>query len=421
MRYHNKQTHTLKTYIHRISRLALAFTFAVLSVNLSGALSSTTYAADPDPNPSLVQTCGLDIALVVDKSSSIGEPDRVLIRQALAEFVTTMSSSPTQFSVTHFGTDANLVQGFTADSALTIAAINSLPPPPGFFDPMETTNWEAGINTGQATFASATGNPDILLLLTDGDPTISSAGPYDWFQPNAHLDPAIVAANAAKASGTRVVAVGIGSSVDVTVSRLQAISGTNVDTGDATTSDVITTDFDQLAVQLADFANQTCGNAINIVQKIDLDGNPATTNDQTNAADWAFDVRRSDNSLVQSTVTQASPLGTVPSVKVTPTGGYSVTQTAKAGYQLVSVSCTGGTNNGAQNGNAISGIALAANNIVTCTFISTPSIIPGAPSTGLPRASVYAPMQLIALSIGGLVVCAVAVAFTFRRGRPYRK
>ena len=69
----------------------------------------------------------------------------------------------------------------------------------------------------------------MIVIFTDGDPTASSAGPSDTSQPNVHLAPAVVAANAAKTSSSsdpiRIVAVGVASASEA---RLIAISGPTV-------------------------------------------------------------------------------------------------------------------------------------------------------------------------------------------------
>jgi hypothetical protein len=177
----------------------------------------------------------------------------------------------------------------------------------------------------------------------------------------------VVAANTIKNGGTRILALGIGLGGDAgSVSRLKQISGPSADTGSVLTSDVITTSFDTLAQALATFATQTCGGTITTQKLIDADGNPQTTNDQTPAAGWTFDINGGSNPA--PTVTDNK--GLTPAVKVDAGSGYSVNETAQSGYSIIAASCNGAASNGTWNGSAVSGMQIAANNVVRCTFVN---------------------------------------------------
>lgn len=319
-----------------------------------------TEPVQPVANPSLATSCGLDIAIVMDNSQSITTAQRTQMKTALTAFTSALSGTPTEFSVVRFGDSSSIIQNFTSNISLVNTAINSMPANPTG----QYTNWEAGLNSAYSTFSSdRSAVPDLVLFATDGDPTASSAGSNDTNQPNAHLEPAVISANTIKTSGIRMLALGIGSP---TVSRLQAISGPLVDTGDVLTSDVITSNFATLAEDLAEFAEQTCGGTITTTKLIDADGKLNTTNDRTPAADWVFDINGGSNPAATTTNAQ----GLTPAVKVDAGSGYSVNETQQQGYTLLDASCTGATANGTQDGNAVTGIQIAANNIVSCTFIN---------------------------------------------------
>lgn len=333
---------------------------ATTSVDLLQVRVHYTVPVAVTANPVLSSSCGLDIALVLDNSTSIDDGEMTQMKTAVKSFTNALNGTPTEFSLTRFATSATVMEGFTSNVATINTAIDTIPTGGGF------TNWEDGLTKAQSTLPNRS-NPNLVIFATDGDPTTSNTvGGTDTGQPNAHLDPAIVAANSIKAGGTRVLALGIGlggGSVD----RLKAISGPNADTGNVLTSDVISSNFNTLAADLAAFAQQTCGGTITTKKVIDADGNLDTTNDRTPASNWSFDVNGSPSDPA-ATVTDAS--GFTPAVAVSP-GTYSVNETQKAGYSLLSASCTGAGNNGSTSGNAVTGVQVAANNIVTCTFINT--------------------------------------------------
>ena len=309
------------------------------------------------PNPALSQACGLDIALVLDNSTSISSTEMIAMKNAMTAFVNALDGTPTEFSVSRFATSGAVLQTFTDDTAAVNAAINSVPVGGGF------TNWEDGLDKAQSTLSNRV-NPDLVVFASDGDPTTSTTvGGTDTNQPNAHLEPAVVEANSIKNSGARVLAIGIG---DPTVSRLSAISGPNVNTGNVLTSDVITTDFASLAADLAEFATQTCGGTVTIEKLIDADGNLQTTNDQTPAQGWQFNA--TGNGLDTSATTDSN--GMTQAVEVQPGAGYNLTEVAQPGFGLLQATCQGATGHGDPNANGVAGLNIQANDIVSCTFIN---------------------------------------------------
>lgn len=336
----------------------------------------------PVANPDLSQACGLDIALVLDNSQSITAAQRTQMKSAMTAFTDALNGTPTQFSVTVFGNSSSTTQAFTSNVASVNTAINNLPANPTG----EYTNWQAGINSAQTSFSGGTSNPNLMIFATDGDPTASTAGsngPVDETGYTLHLPPAITAANAAKTAGTRMLALGIGSP---TVSRLQAISGPSVNTGSVITSDVITTNFSQLAAQLAAFAEETCGGTITTTKLIDHDSNPDTA--PIKGEGWNFDVAG------ESEVTNSE--GKTSAVAVDP-GSYSVTETVKPGYEIVSASCkdSADTNLGQFNSatKSVEGINVSNSSIVSCEFLNRPTtstlivnkVVVGGPSENKPE------------------------------------
>ena len=308
----------------------------------------TAYVPPTVDNPSLpTSCCGLDIALVIDNSYSIDSSELTQMKNAVKAFVNALSGTPTQFSVTKFATTATVVQGFTADTANVISAIDSINVPTSIV----YTNWEDGFVKAQSTFDPRT-NPNLIIFASDGNPNRIGTSGTSAEEPQA-VAAAQVVANAIKTSGTRILAIGIGSDLDS--ANLQAISGTDVNTGNILTSDVITTNFSGLATQLADFANTTCGGTLTVRKVITGQTSPTLSG-------WNFAV----NSQTYATDAQ----GYTSAVPVT-AGTYSVTETLKTGYTLSNAVCTGATgNNGTYDSvnKKVSGIQIDNGDIVSCTF-----------------------------------------------------
>lgn len=367
MQHTNTNQNREASVVSRIKNGVLAASFLALQIIspiatiMIAANPSLARAAQAGPvaNPALSQSCGLDIALVIDNSTSISNSEMNQMKNALTSFTNALSGTPTEFSVTRFATTATVIQPFTSNVGNVNTAINGVPTNGGY------TNWQDGLIKASSTLPNRV-NPNLIIFASDGDPTTSNGGGVDTDQPNAHLAPAVTQADAIKTAGTRILALGIG---NPTVSRLQAISGPLVNTGNVTTSDVITSNFSTLAADLATFANQTCGGTITTTKLIDVDGNLNTTGDQTVASGWTFDINGSPSDPA-ATVTDAN--GKTPAVKVND-GTYSINETQQAGYSLLSAGCTGAANNGSKQGNAVTNVTVGTNNIISCTFINTPT------------------------------------------------
>src|SRR5690606_11157118 len=95
--------------------------------------------------------------------------------------------------------------------------------PGGTSSNIQYTNWDRGL---QQVVESGY-QYDLVVVITDGNPTrsLSSAqgsGSQTRFR---ELEPAIFAANAIKATGARVIAVGVGDGVSGNPANLRAVSG----------------------------------------------------------------------------------------------------------------------------------------------------------------------------------------------------
>ena len=317
-------------------------------------------------NPPMPESCGVDMVLVIDTSTSIVAADRVKMKAAFSSFVdSVLPATPAKIAVVSFNTTATVNLKFSTDPATIKSAINAI-------GGSGYTNWEAALALAQIQFPSD-GKPHLIVFTSDGDPTTSdTGGPVVTTQPNNHLNPAIIKANAAWTAGTRIITLGVGASVNV--KNLIAISSAD--------ASYTATSFSTLSATLQDLVTKLCGGKIIITNYIDLDGNPATTNDQTLGGGWNFTVAGTN------TVTDPVTGMTQPISIVGKSGPFDVLMVSKPGYVSVYVSCVNTTKNNEPVGTStvmdiINGINVTTDDIISCVFYNKP----GLPPTGTLTAS----------------------------------
>ena len=308
-------------------------------------------------NPPLGQSCGLDIALVVDSSGSINNTELGQMKTAFNSFVSVfLPETPTQFSVTEFDNTATIRQAFTTNESLINTAINSAVSG-------GATNWQDGLLKAKSTFDPRPSVPNLVIFASDGEPNkyysnVSNplnptglTGPGNGFN-QAALNAAITQADIIKNAGTRIITLGIG------------VSGSNADHLKAISSaDAYynTADFGTLAITLQQLATELCGGHLTVTKRI---GTPDSSTPA--AAGWTFDITPGHNG--QTT----DGNGQTAAVDLT-NGTYNVTEVGMvSGYSFGSASCTGATNNGTTSQNGVSGIQITTNNIVSCVFYNSP-------------------------------------------------
>lgn len=169
--------------------LVLIATCAALLPACSLPLSTHVLTPASSPNPPWPQQCPLRIALVVDVSDSMS-PQLDAVEQAVGELVEALGAEaldgvPNEVAVVIFGSGADVAVPMTNVSDDDIRGqVSDLGTTRG------STNWEAALTAAHGL------KPDVVILLTDGEPD--------------SLGPAVDAANALKNDGTRVVGLGIG-------------------------------------------------------------------------------------------------------------------------------------------------------------------------------------------------------------------
>jgi uncharacterized repeat protein (TIGR01451 family) len=296
-------------------------------------------------NPTLSQSCGLDIALVFDGSGSIGDTAYDQMQSAFVDFVNAfLPGTPTEMGIVEFASGSVLRQGFTNNKTTLINEINENRVQPGG----QSTNWKDGLLTAHNIFPNRA-NPDLIVLASDGNPN----KPND----STALSDAVTQANHIKTDGIRIITIGIGNQLNP--DNLKAISSADA---------YYSSDFDELANTMAQLADELCGRTVTVTKLIDADGDLLTTNDRTAAQGWEFNIGGQSGKITDSS-------GKTPAVTLATGSNYNVTETVKSDYGLISANCTGADDNGTQDlqNSKISGIHIADGNIVSCTFINTRS------------------------------------------------
>jgi uncharacterized protein YegL len=203
-------------------------------------------------NPELDESCGIDIVLVLDSSGSIDGSELISMKNAFISFVNAlMPSTPTQMSVTDFDNTATVIQTFTSDKNLVIAAINT--PTSG-----GCTNWEDGLIKARSTFDPRVDKPDLVIFASDGNPNTIVGGSGCGASEADAVAAAVVAADAIKADGIRIITLGIGGDLDA--ANLIAISSADA---------YYDSDFDTLADTLAGIAGELCGGTVTVRKYVD--------------------------------------------------------------------------------------------------------------------------------------------------------
>ena len=302
------------------------------------------------PNPTLSQACGLDIALVIDNSTSIDNGELSQMKSAMTGFTDALAGTPTEFSVTKFSRTGSVAQLFTANITDVNNAIDGIPNNVPTSDTIGT-NWQDGLTDAQSTLPNRS-NPNLVIFASDGNPNRTGASGTSVTEAQAVSD-AVTVANSIKTSGARIIVLGIGD--ELNVNNLKTISGSNV--GTDLSADVITGDFSTLASILAAFASETCGGTITANKFIDNLNTPAGTG-------WTFNIAGQGKSTDDNGQTAAVEVNA---------GIYSVTETGLvSGYSFSSAVCQtqAGTPVGYATTNGVRSISVGNSDIISCNFIN---------------------------------------------------
>ncbi|MFN8473800.1 MAG: VWA domain-containing protein [Anaerolineae bacterium] len=142
-----------------------------------------------------------DVLLALDRSGSMAGTKLAAAKDAAKGFVDRMDTTTDQVGLVSFGSSPNLDVALTSSVGPVRAAIDGLVAG-------GSTDMAGAINAAQAELVSGrhrTTNQPIIVLMSDG-------------RPDSSVD-ARTAATAAKAAGTRIFTIGLGSDVDSTLMR----------------------------------------------------------------------------------------------------------------------------------------------------------------------------------------------------------
>ncbi|MEK7102129.1 MAG: vWA domain-containing protein, partial [Patescibacteria group bacterium] len=305
-------------------------------------------------NPPLAQSCGLEMTLVIDSSGSINTTELATMKTAFNAFIDAfLPGTPTEMAVVEFDSTAAVTQGFTDDTTLLHSAINAA-------SSGGNTNWDDALSDAHGLFPNRIDKPDVIVFASDGNPTASDG-------PLSHLEDAIVEANAVKADGIHIIALGIGSDLDV--DSLYALS---------TPDSVITSAFDTLAADLAALAEELCGGTITVHKVVDADGDLNTTGDQTDGTDWTFSANADSPDFATPASGDTDGDGLINfdiDLGDDDTATVDIAETPEAGYALLDASCTDQEQQavGSTGVNAVHDITLGKADIVSCVFYNVPA------------------------------------------------
>ena len=361
-------------------------------VTLTGSPpASAAITVTPAPNPPLPASCGINLALDFDLSNSITAPQFTQMRQASINLVTSLQGTPSQVGVYSYATFAPATNG--SGGTVNHPTIPGTQPAANFALPATPISTPGGATTvnqriaGLTRVASAsggtnwdqglsqlvrTGQPhyNAVLFITDGDPT--TWGPNNngsgTSTDDTTVNAAITSANAVKATGTRVIAVGVSNTTGPSVQRLQYISGP------VRNSDYYVTNWDALQDTLVSIATAACQGTVTVVKQIrNLDGTTSP------GVGWTFSATNSRGPVTPPTGVTASD-GTV-NFTVPDSSNSTFNETQQSGYQLVQQNgsnavCTSGGNPIASTNSGPTGfsVPIGSRQILSCTVVN--SLIP---------------------------------------------
>ncbi len=219
-------------------------------------------------NPAAAQSCGIDVALILDISGSVGSSMSAL-KNASDTFVNSLVGTQSRMSLFSFAesSPAAGTQNYpTLTSVSTAAQAAAFQSRYTGWSANGGTNWDRAL-AATATAAGNTNPYDIAVIVTDGNPTFfgsPATGPGDRTR-FAELENGIFSANALKQTGTRVLAIGVGAGASGAsgAANLKSISGPTVGT-----DYFQTTDYAQVGQALRSLALGNCASQLTVTKMV---------------------------------------------------------------------------------------------------------------------------------------------------------
>jgi uncharacterized repeat protein (TIGR01451 family) len=264
---------------------AAVVTFAGIGLTGFGSPAQADHTVPTTTNPDLGNSCGIDIVLLLDESGSINSSEASDIIDAYTALLEGLKNTGSEAGVVVYSTTGTVALGYTAINTTTIGSdftASNLGYSSG--GGAGWTNWDDALEDAR-TFTS----PDLVVIFTDGNPTAfnndpdGSIGGEDPADDPQVLDEAVIEANALKAAGTHMLAVGVSSAPDV--ENLQAISEDPtpqsapplaIDGSTIQGLDIVLSSFANLETAMTELGNALCDPVVDLTKTATDDTLPET-------------------------------------------------------------------------------------------------------------------------------------------------
>lgn len=272
-----------------------------------------------------MNSCGQNILMVLDRSGSI-EGHESDYRAAARTFISSLDGTPTQIGIISFNDSVNSYSPAQGDATRYRAPLDlSVPGNAGLLNQTvdavydnvgNGTNWDGALKAAAQAkgFAGTSPNPDLVVFITDGNPTLNEtdnsgdAGHTSLADLSAGIASANLVKNQPSRSGRNVKLLAIGVGSGVTADNLKVVSGPT----EGITGDYATPTIPELEAYLKQLAASQCGALVHIRKQI---------GDSTDNKDWNFTVDKVGGSHPQQLETAGSPaeaLATFPNLPAAP-------------------------------------------------------------------------------------------------------
>ena len=332
-------------------------------------------------DPKVPTQCGINMALILDQSGSMAGTKETSLVSATHDVINALNGTPSNLAIYSFSAgNGGSGPGVGGKGSLPLTSLSTQSGADtannwvdtNIKNPAGGTNWDQGIY--QAVTPTKAYN--LVVILTDGNPTTDHNGTGSGNNTRfANIENGIYSANALKALGTSVVAIGIGvSGGDENLVAISGQNGNNLKNGPFYYSGTNTS----FATIFKNLATGNCQGQITVQKQIqDASGNLVSPN-PSDANGWQFTGSISgSNTSIGSFAKTAQQNGTngftsaQVSIPVDATPTVTLAETPQSGYSLVSAQCTvdGKSVTTQVNGTAASFTA-TANVPINCTFVN---------------------------------------------------
>ena len=422
-----------------------------LAASLLAVGTGSAYAATPYPNwvdnKDLRASCGLDVVLVLDQSTSTAGNNAIAsIKQSANTLLSAFADTNSRVGIVEFGRTASQVVGLTDATSDSVKATGALGAAVGSISTQAQrgSNWQDAVIKARAAFTagrSRAGVQQLLIFVTDSGANLYNGGPIpnditgNWNPTAAARDAAAAQTNAFKAGGGHVLGIGVGDGFSAAVNLGVAQTNTsfleylsqyavaltvgnapvgqvagpdvtvNPNTNNAfnpiTTDTLIQPDLSTLGAQFRAIADNVCDSTLTITQRATSATAPLTYGN--GGAGWVSKATLTDATGVEwinpvvagaGAATEESGTSNTAGTSVFQwfkSGGFpaqtvTVTLTPKTNYALQSVLCATKPKNGSWG--AYAPVAVNSGQFTVSVGGGQVSCIPISKYIGLPQAVV---------------------------------